>query len=78
MTWIPVSDPPPLHEDAFYFKESDPVLVYTPYDTMIVATLEQAQDDSMPKWYSSCSEHWCLYDSVLFWMPLPKPPKDQS
>ena len=76
MTWIPVSDPPPLKGDPLY-KESDPVLVYTSYGTMIVATLQQWEEDDVPVWYSSCSERESLSNSVKFWRPLPKPPKDQ-
>jgi len=77
MTWTPVSDPPLLLEDDFYFKKSDPVLVYTSYGTMIVATLQQWEEDDVPVWYSSCSERESLSNSVKFWRPLPKPPKDQ-
>jgi len=77
MTWIPVSEPPPLREDNFYLLKSEPVLVYTSYDTMLVATLEMWDEDDFPAWYSGCSEHWNLHDTVKFWMPLPNPPKDQ-
>ena len=77
MAWIPVSDPPPLKGDPLY-KESDPVLVYTSYGTMLIATLEQGEEDTFPNWYVVPSEDCCLHDSVLFWMPLPKPPRDQS
>lgn len=77
MTWIPVSEPPPLLEDDFYLLKSEPVLVYTSYDTMLVATLEMLDEDDFPAWYSGCSEHWNLHDTVKFWMPLPNTPKDQ-
>jgi len=70
-----------MYQDELGWFISRPVLVWTQskggFSKFLVATLEQWDDDSAPTWRSSCSEHWNLYDTVKFWMPLPNPPKDQ-
>ena len=82
MRWTPVSEPPPqTHCLEREWYTSEPVLVWTQRkgggSKFLVATLEQYDYDPTPIWYSNCSEHWNLHDTVKFWMPLPNPPKDQ-
>mgnify|MGYP001160653848 FL=1 len=81
MTWIPASQPPLIYQDEFGWFSSRPVLVWTQskggFSKILVAMLEKWDEDDFPAWYSGCSEHWNLHDTVKFWMPLPNPPKDQ-
>ena len=81
MRWTPATEPPIMYQDNFGCFTSKPVLVYVKGKgsarRMLVATLEKWDDELKPTWYSSCSERWNLYNSVLFWTPLPNPPKDQ-
>lgn len=45
---------------------------------MLIATLQSRGDGATPTWYSECPEDWNLHDSVLFWMPLPDPPRNMD
>ena len=74
MNWKPVTEPPELFEDEWFFMHSESVLVFTESESMLVATFEQWPDELQPRWMTTCSERWNITSSVLFWQPLPEPP----
>lgn len=69
-------DLPSTHQSMFYEKwSSKPVLAYTMYGNILVATLEHWGDNDKPEWFSNCSEHWSLDNTVTHWTELPEPPR---
>lgn len=72
-TWIRVKDSPP--------EENIEVLVYTSEKKMYIASLIDSEFDDpfYYLWDISCYEHIIHTQdfSVEYWMPRPKPPKDE-
>jgi len=79
MSWIKVNDSLPNFDsfDPIFRLESAPVLVYTNYKVMLVATLEADTDYPDNKlWYTADSEKWEITNNVTHWMKLPDAPKE--
>ena len=74
--WNPLSQSPELTCRDFGWPMSEPVLAVCRDGQRLVAKLEQIDEDSEPRWYTDCSEHWNLGDRVVGWLPLPPPPDE--
>lgn len=76
MMWNEASDPPGFEVETdfgAYWLASKRVLVVDKSGYMTVATYEQVDCDTAPKWYSGCSERWEL-KNITHWMWLPDAP----
>lgn len=72
--WFVVGNPPAFEEgDGLDWAASKRVLVVLGGGYITVGTYEQLDEDSPPKWYSSCSERWEL-KNVTHWTFLPEVP----
>lgn len=76
--WIRVEDSvPELYDSDFCGKQSNPVLGLSLCGAILVVTCEKYDEDSTPKWFSNCSEHWQL-SGLSYWMPLPDVPQKEE
>lgn len=66
--WIYVSEEPP--------KEFHDVLCYTDAYDMFIATYYGLDGDGEPMFDDNNGDYW--EGNVIYWMPLPKPPKEVS
>jgi uncharacterized membrane protein len=74
LEWRSASDPPTLRcNELFLMRSSEPVLAYCEDGEILMAVLQQYDDDDHPVWYSNCSEHWCLGSAVVCWAYLYPP-----
>ena len=78
-TWHKLTDgylPPVYQENPCDKWTSKPVLAFTTYGNILIATLEQWEDIDVPEWFSNCSDHWSLGDTVTHWAELPEGPRE--
>lgn len=78
MLWVNSKDllPNLLKENDWSDYASVPVLGVV-YGQIRVVKLEQWDEDAPAQWYSDCSEHWNLGNSVTHWQPLPSLPDEE-
>jgi hypothetical protein len=79
--WIKVEDGLPEMYSDWLKKESNVVLVYTNYNSIRTAIVQQYDfedgEECQIEWISACSEVWNMTGVVTHWMPLPTPPIDK-
>lgn len=79
MEWISVKDRKPKQEDS-------PILAFSSFDYFSVQALHYIEGWDGKGWYKDCDEygmsldeneaHYHEYGGMIYWMPLPKLPKE--
>lgn len=65
---------PELAPGEYGWPMSAPVLGFCRGGKRQVVRLEHIDEDSPPRWYTDCSEHWCVDGEVIAWRLLPPEP----